>query len=116
MYRDALAESSSSAGDTSTNVVSSLRPDLRPMPERHQIVGFPRGAVQHEERHVLTVHAVHDVRNQSVGVETSPRTDQLHAVFADDGGTCIFQPVLLGRASARRLRGIDGGFVRRRTT
>src|SRR5262245_52272977 len=56
------------------------RPDLRSMAERDEVIGFSLRAGKYEQRHVLTMHAVHHVRHQSVSIQTSTRTNKLHII------------------------------------
>jgi len=50
------------------------------MTERHQIIGFPLRAREHEQRDILTVHAIHHMRHESIAIQASTRANQLHII------------------------------------
>ena len=39
------------------------------MTEHHQIIGFPLRAREHEQRDILTVHAIHHMRHESIAIQ-----------------------------------------------
>ena len=57
------------------------------MPEGHQVCIPPRDALEHEQRHILAMHAVHHVWHAAVEIQTTPRADEAQPLCASEASS-----------------------------
>src|SRR5258705_7161319 len=84
--------------------IAPARPDARVMAERRELGRRARLPFEHEQRQVLPVRLVHQVRDAAVGVQAGTRVGQRQVLLPGRGRHVHVEPETLAEESLRLLR------------